>query len=82
LGTILIESSPIRLRKTLNRNPLVEMTEKILDLSVVTDKKLIAAEGAAHFWWDKDFYYIDKSLLTRMKLCCAFLISTNLSLCF
>jgi hypothetical protein len=34
-------------------------TEKILDLSVVTDKKLIAAEGAAHFWWDKDFYYID-----------------------
>jgi hypothetical protein len=35
------------------------MTEKILDLSVVTDEKLIAAEGAAHFWWDKDFYYID-----------------------
>ena len=24
-----------------------------------TDKKLLAAEGAAHFWWDKDFYYID-----------------------
>jgi hypothetical protein len=33
--------------------------EKILDLSVVTDKKLIAAEGAAHFWWDKDINYID-----------------------
>jgi hypothetical protein len=32
----------------------------ILDLSVVTDKILIAAEGTAHFWWDKDFYYIDK----------------------
>jgi hypothetical protein len=48
-----------------NRNPLVEMTEKILDLSVITDKKLIAAEGAAHFWWDKDFYYIDK--LTSKK---------------
>ena len=38
------------------------MTEKILDLSIVTDKKLIAAEGAAHFWWDKDFYYIDINL--------------------
>jgi hypothetical protein len=37
------------------------MTEKILDLSVVTDKKLIAAEGAAHFWWDKDFYFIDET---------------------
>jgi hypothetical protein len=36
-------------------------TEKILDLSVVTDKKSIAAEGAAHFWWDKDIYYIDKN---------------------
>ncbi len=42
-------------------------TEKILDLSVVTDKKLIAAEGAAHFWWDKDFYYIDKVLSFRQK---------------
>jgi hypothetical protein len=37
-------------------------TEKILDLSVVTDKKLIAAEGAAHFWWDKDIYYIEYKL--------------------
>jgi hypothetical protein len=37
-------------------------TEKILDLSVVTDKKLIAAEGAAHFWWDKDIYYIDSNI--------------------
>jgi hypothetical protein len=39
-------------------------TEKILDflfryLSVFTDKKLLAAEGAAHFCLDKDFYYID-----------------------
>jgi len=56
-----MELSPIWLRKTLNRNPLLEMTEKILDLSVVTDKKLIAAEGAAHFWWDKDFYFIDET---------------------
>jgi hypothetical protein len=36
-------------------------TEKILYLSVVTDKKLIAAEGAARFWWDKDFFYINKN---------------------
>ena len=39
-------------------------TEKILDflfryLSVFTDKKLLAAEGAAHFCLDKDFYYIE-----------------------
>ena len=26
---------------------------------VSTDKKLLAAEGAAHFWLDNDFYYID-----------------------
>jgi hypothetical protein len=26
---------------------------------VSTDKQLLAAEGAAHFWLDKDFYYID-----------------------
>ncbi len=45
-------------------------TEKILDLSVITDKKLIAAEGAAHFWWDKDIYYIDMSrIMTQFNEC-------------
>jgi hypothetical protein len=24
--------------------------------------KLLAAEGAAHFWLDKDFYYIEEDL--------------------
>ncbi len=30
-----------------------------LSVYVSTDKKKIAAEGADHFWLDKDFYYID-----------------------
>jgi len=48
-------------------------TEKILDLSVVTDKKLIAAEGVAHFWWDKArtfmFYYIHRYVLSNNISC-------------
>jgi hypothetical protein len=31
----------------------------VVDRFDCTDKKLLAAEGAAHFWLDKDFYYID-----------------------
>jgi hypothetical protein len=30
-----------------------------LSIQVSTDNRLLTAEGAAHFWLDKDFYYID-----------------------
>jgi hypothetical protein len=42
---------------------------------VSTNNKLFAAEGAAHFWWDKDFYYIDsKNQLKSPKLFCQSII--------
>jgi hypothetical protein len=55
-------------------------TEKILDflfryLSVFTDKKLLAAEGAAHFCLDKDFYYIDNHEFVITEFDCKYYLT-------
>ncbi len=45
-------------RKILLKNHVVQQNN-LFGCSVTKMHKLFAAEGAAHFWWDKDFYYID-----------------------
>jgi hypothetical protein len=37
-------------------------------VSVSTDQKLLAAEGADHFWLDKDFYFIDSCYLDKLLI--------------